>query len=374
MKRNNRIAFLVCCFLLLTACEKKEEKIVRPVSVYVVQENRNFFEVKFPAVAEAGKEVQLSFKVSGIIEEIPYEIGAFVQQGQLLAKMDNRDYIVGQNAAREKMLSAQNAYLGAKAQADNARRQFARLQALYRENALAKKKYDDAKAMVEGAAAKEKAGYAAYMEAKQGYINKENQNKDTVLFAPYSGYVKHKFADAGSVVSSGMPVLTFSSAGKKKVQINISQNDMKYFAEQSGYVFKSHGKEYSLILQTVGKVKQSLDLVYPVVFYFENDEEILVGTEGSVHVQYEDKEEGALLVPVEAVFDKDGQACVWIFDGDSVHKKAVTVMRAEQDGMLSVKNLSAGEAIVVKGVHELYEGQEVRALEDFSETNIGRVL
>lgn len=374
MKRNNRIAFWVCCLLFLTACEKEEEKIIRPVSVYAVQENKNFFEMKFPAVAEAGKEVQLSFKVSGIIEEFPYEVGALVQKGQMLVKMDNRDYAVGQAAAKEKMLSAQNACLAAKAQADNARSQFARLQALYKENALAKKKYDEAKAMHDGAVAKEKAAYAAYMEAKQGYINKENQNRDTVLEAPFSGYVKHKFADTGSVVSSGMPVLTFSSADKKKVQINISQKDMVHFAGQSRYVFKSADKEYPLILQTVGKVKQSLDLVYPAVFYFENDDEILVGTEGSVHVYYEDKEEGALLVPVEAVFYKDGQTCVWIFDGGSVHKKAVTVTRPEQDGMLAVKNLSAGDVIAVKGVHELYEGQEVRALEDFSETNVGRVL
>ena len=267
--RIHTLLILFCIFLL--ACESKENNKIRPVAVYTVEENDKEFAVKFPSLVEAGNEAILSFKVAGPILEFPYEVGAFVEKGQVLVKLDARDYSVQEKSSEEKMLSAKNAYLGAKAQSDNAGKQFARLDALYKENALAKKKYDEAKAMLEGAIAKKKAAFASYQEAKQGYLNSENKKADTMLLAPYHGYIKRKFADVGAVVSPAMPVLSFSSDGRKKVQINISQNDMQYFAQNPRCFFVHNGKKYTLTLQTIGKVKQSFELVYPVVFYIEND-------------------------------------------------------------------------------------------------------
>lgn len=376
MKRKKYIIHSILIFLCLffLACESQENTSIRPVAVYTVEENDKEFVVKFPSLVEAGNEAVLSFKVAGPILEFPHEVGAFVEKGQVLAALDERDYSVQQKSSEEKMLSAKNAYLGAKAQADNARKQFARLDALYKENALAKKKYDEAKAMLEGAAAKEKASFATYQEAKQGYVNSENKKADTQLQAPYNGYIKRKFVDVGTVVSPAMPVLSFSSDGRKKVQINISQNDMHYFTQNPHCFFVHKDKKYALSVQTIGKVKQSFELVYPVVFYIENDEDLLVGTEGTVYVYYVNDNPRALHVPVEAVFEKNGQSNVWIYREESVHLKAVQILRAEENGIIIVEGLDFGDIIVIKGVHDLYEGQKVRILEEFSATNIGEVL
>lgn len=366
--------FLIFSCLFFFACESRQNEKIRPVAVYTLTENSREFMVKFPSLVEAGNEAVLSFKVAGPILEFPYEVGAYVEKGQVLAKLDERDYTVQQKSSQEKVLSAQNAYLGAKAQADNARKQFARLNALYKENALAKKNYDEAKAMLETAAAKEKAAFAVYREAKQGAVNSENQKADTMLFAPYNGYIKRKFADVGAVVSPAMPVLSFSSDGKKKVQINISQNDMQYFTKNPRCFFVHNGKKYALALQTVGKVKQSFELVYPVVFYIENDENLLVGTEGTVYIYYTNDNLHALHIPVEAVFEKNGQNYVWIYHEEKVSLKPVRILRAEEDGKIIVEGLELGDIIVTKGVLDLYEGQIVRILEEFSATNIGEVL
>lgn len=368
------VMLLLCIVLLGMGCEKKQDAPIRPVAVYTLQEHDDLFVMKYPAVAEAEKEVQLSFKVSGIVAEFAYEVGAFVQKDQCIVRMDNRDYLVQVRAGKEKMLAAENMYKAAKAQADNARSQFVRADALYKENAMAKKKYEEAKAIFDAAAAKEKSAYASFLEAKQGYIAKQNQNSDTLLLAPYSGYIKHKFADVGTVVSAGMPVLTFSSAGKKKVQINISGKDMRYFEEKPHCVFVCGGKKYPLALQTVGKVKQSLDMVYPVVFYFEQEPDLLAGSEGSVHVYYAGDNPEALLIPVEAVFEKNNRSFVWVFDGNAVQSKEVKIIRPERGGRLAVSGLALGQSIVVKGVYDLYEGQKVRALDGFSKSNVGNVL
>lgn len=367
--------FIVIFFcLFVAACDNGQKDKLRPVAVYTIAESDKEFMVKFPSLVEAGNEAVLSFKVAGPILEFPYEVGAYVKKGQVLAKLDERDYAVQQKSNQEKMAAAKNAYLGAKAQADNARKQFARLDALYRENALAKKKHDEAKAMLEGAIAKEKASFATYQEAKQGYVNSENQKTDTSLIAPYNGFIKRKFVDVGTVVSPAMPVLSFSSDGRKKVQINISQRDMQYFTKNPQCFFVAKNKKYALSLQTIGKVKQSFELVYPVVFYIENDEDLLVGTEGIVNIYYANDNPHALHIPVEAVFEKNGQSYVWVYHDETVSLKPVQILRAEEGGKLIIEGLEQGDIIVTKGVHDLYEGQAVRILEEFSSTNIGEVL
>lgn len=54
--------------------------------------------------------------------------------------------------------------------------------------------------------------------------------------------------------------------------------------------------------------------------------------------------------------------------------KAVQIVRAEENGQIVVEGLKLGDRIVVRGVHDLYEGQTVRALEEFSKSNVGEVL
>ena len=54
--------------------------------------------------------------------------------------------------------------------------------------------------------------------------------------------------------------------------------------------------------------------------------------------------------------------------------KPVHILRAEENGQIIVEGLELGDIIVIKGVHDLLDGQEVRILEDFTPTNIGEVL
>ena len=121
-------------------------------------------------------------------------------------------------------------------------------------------------------------------------------------------------------------------------------------------------------------MKQSFDLVYPVVFYIENDDDLLVGSEGTVYIHYINDNARALHVPVEAVFEKNAQSYVWSYQNNIVSLKPVHILRAEENGQIIVEGLELGDIIVIKGVHDLLDGQEVRILEDFTPTNIGEVL
>ena len=60
----------------------------------------NFSESTFPGRAKAVDEANLAFEVSGKLVERPVDVGSVVEEGQLLAQLDARDYEARLVAAR----------------------------------------------------------------------------------------------------------------------------------------------------------------------------------------------------------------------------------------------------------------------------------
>lgn len=54
----------------------------------------------FPGRAQADQEVDLSFKVPGLLIDRPISVGALVQQGQIIAQIDSREFVARLNSAQ----------------------------------------------------------------------------------------------------------------------------------------------------------------------------------------------------------------------------------------------------------------------------------
>ena len=90
-------------------------------------------------IVSSGNESILSFKVAGPIKKMNVEIGSFVKKGDIIAIMDTRDYEV-QLKAFEKSKVAKNAYEASKAVAEKLKSNLKRVETLYKEKAIPKKK------------------------------------------------------------------------------------------------------------------------------------------------------------------------------------------------------------------------------------------
>lgn len=362
--------------LIFAGCGKKTEPIIRPVETkeaILIPEKLTY---EYPAVVIAEKEAPLAFRVAGPIKTMNVEVGSYVKEGDIIAEMDKRDYEVQLEASKGKAAVAENAYRAAKAVAVNAREQFKRVETLYREKAVPKKTYDEALAGVKAATAAELANLAQYQAAQQGEINSRNQLEDTLLKAPYSGYISKKFLGTGAVAGAGIPVVAISSLGNSRARISVSEKEMDKMNNISEAVFIHNGKEYKLKLSDVGKVKGTVKLAYPVTFDIEgNTKNIPSDSNGIVKISFNTNDlDKGILIPAESLFEKKGDIKVWVYKDGQVSEKNVNVIKPYADGMVIVTGIKAGEKIVTKGVHELTEGQKVNLLEPFSETNVGDML
>ena len=366
----------IIIILAFIGCEKKYEPVIRPVETKEAVFVPKNLVYEYPAVVIPEKEAPLAFRVSGPIKIMNVEVGSYVKEGDIIAEMDKRDYEVQEKATREKTIASKNAYEASKAVAINAREQFKRVEALYREKAIPKKVYDEAMAGVKSATAGELANLAIYQAAEQGEINSKNQLNDTMLKAPYTGYISKKFLGAGAVAGAGIPVVSISSLGNSRVRISVSENDIEKMNKISEAIFNYKGKDYNLKLIDVGKVKGTIKLAYPVTFSFnEKIENIPVDTNGIVKISFKTElSKKEILVPAESLFEKNGEIKVWVYSNNQVNSKNINVIKPYSDGMVIAIGIEAGEKIVTKGVHELTEGQKVNLLEPFSKTNVGDML
>ena len=84
-----------------------------------------------------------------------------------------------------------------------------------------------------------------------------------------------------------------------------------------------------------------------------------------------------LCVPLNAVFEKNGNDYVWIYlpDEGVVKSRKITTGQLAGDNLITVTSgVEAGEHVVSAGVHQLQQNQQVEILEPVSETNVGGML
>ena len=72
-----------------------------------------------------------------------------------------------------------------------------------------------------------------------------------------------------------------------------------------------------------------------------------------------------VVLPGSALFDKSGQAAVWVVDptNNTVSLKAVSIARYETDRVIVSGGLEKGEIVVTAGVNRLRENQRVHLAE-----------
>ena len=118
MKKNHltvgrRWILLIMMVLLFSACAKEEKDEgpppVRPVKSIILQENSQARNRSFPGKVQPIQQVDLSFRVSGPLIDFPVDEGQDVKEGQVLARLDPRDF----EAA---VANVQSSLAGAKAQ------------------------------------------------------------------------------------------------------------------------------------------------------------------------------------------------------------------------------------------------------------------
>lgn len=142
------------------------------------------------------REVNLSFRVAGRLDEMLFDEGDVVKKGQLVAKLDNGPYQDEVNAALAE-LDAANAIN------TNAQKAYKRAKELYEKGTGSETDFDNASANL-----LESQAHVNVAKAKLELV--QTQLNDTSLMAPSDGTIINRVHEVGAMVNFGEPVYTLA--------------------------------------------------------------------------------------------------------------------------------------------------------------------
>ncbi|MHC4559853.1 MAG: efflux RND transporter periplasmic adaptor subunit [Planctomycetota bacterium] len=326
-----------------------EPQLVRPLKMVRVGETSLPAVREYPGKVTAKDTVVLAFQVEGQVVELPVLKGEEVKQGDLLAKLDERDY--------------KNRHNAAKAEYEQANAQLDRIKQAVDSGAVSKTDLTNAEAAFERA--------KANLEIAQKALD------DTILRAPYDAIISDTFVENFQNVQAKQNVVGVQNIQSIEVEVSVPQERVLKAKEQTGKfrftaIFDSLPEiEFDVEVKEYTTQADPLTQTYAVTFTmpFQDEYNIFPGMTASVReypIESAFPESDRFFVPIDAVpVDGDEQYYVWKAkktDSDeyTVHRQNVQVGTMEGDSIRITSGLSRGDKIAASGVHQLQEGQIVR--------------
>ena len=304
-------------------------------------------------------EVKIQSKVNGNIVEKFIVGGQHVEAGQLLYRIDSRQY-------ETTILQAQAQAAEAEARLNNARLDLARYEELLKNGAIAEQQATTQAATVRS--------YEAALAANQATIRLAMQNlADTEIYAPMSGQLGVDDVAVGTFVSAGQTTLvTLGSPDPIFAQFSISESDYLRFMTVQGMqsdhnpiavtITLSDGKEYPFEGRIVEVDRELANSTGSLIMkaLFPNPSGLLMpGMFARVKLTGE-VVPNAILVPQRAVQQLLGKSFVMVVSSDN-KSEARTVELGDQVGsyFIVTKGITVNDTVIVEGLTNLREGIEL---------------
>lgn len=344
-----KLAFLLFSVVTLTACSNQAaetpEPVVRPIKLVTVEATSNEFPLSYPAVIEAAQSSELTFQVSGLLQELPVIESQEIKQGDLIAKLDQRDF--------------QTNYNSAKAQYDAAESEYQRARRLVQENAISQSVLEQRRSSRDVS--------RAQFEAAQKALD------DTELRAPFDGVIARINVENFQNIGAQQPVATLQSAGSVEAVIDIPARIIAYVPVVNPidtFVTLDAAPDVKIpakFKEAAGQADPTTQ-TYRARFTFTSPENLLIlpGMTGKVDttlVYFGEDEELGVSVPAGSIVADGDELYVWLVDEDTmtVSKRVITVADDRFGAEVAViGGLEGGEVIASAGASYLHEGMRVR--------------
>ena len=358
LKRKN-VAILMGMALLatLSGCQEKAPQAVFVKSVQVVEPvPLAARQTKvYSGIVQEAHEVSLGFKTAGQIEEILVEEGDRVTEGQLIARLDDKDYRLGVDALE--------------VQYDQLTQELERMKLLLDAKSVSQNDYDKA--------------VAGWKQLGIQLQNNRNQLSYTRLESPISGYVQSVNFEPSEMVNAGTAVISLLDTHRLEVVVDIpaevylQRNSIKDIYCDSP---ASEEKDIPMRLLSITPKADGNQLYRMRLAFAGKTAGLTAGMniEASFRIAVADSaiSPAVCTLPMHAVSSDNGKSFVWVISPDStVHKTPVTLSGMADNGdAIITSGITTDNQVVKAGVEYLQDSEKVNILPAPSGTNVGNIL
>jgi multidrug efflux system membrane fusion protein len=408
------IALSIIC--LVVGCSRQEtprSEVVRPVKTMVVAAGDAINVRSFPGRVQGSKNVELAFRVAGLLVRLPVKEGQNVAKDEMIAQLRQGEFQARLKAAQgqldqsravlsalrlgersEERLRREAQARAAEARLANARAEFERFARLIRSNAVSRSDYERAETAYRIAQEDYKAAVQILeqatiarpedIEAQEAQVRVLESRlgeadidlKDSTVRAPYDGVIARRFVDEGQNIRAKEPVVQFKNADEVDIVVDVPEAFMiadirsakivQMMATFSG----APGVEFPVQIKEVAQAADPITQTFEVRVTMKSPPgmNLLPGMTATVTPTYRraGSQGDRILVPISAVFkDGKGEQVAWVVGPDQTVSRRPVKLGETTGGKIAITaGLQPGDRVAVAGVTFLREGMKVRDLGD----------
>jgi RND family efflux transporter MFP subunit len=370
--------------LMIPGCHKNMPEPV-PQAVRLVAVHKSV-----PAAAEHYSasfvpltQVDLSFKSAGPVDSVLQVRGAdgrvrdvvagdWVEKGARLAVVRQSDYVQKLDQARQQARQADAQTASAEAAYVEASQDYRRAENLYAQASMTKPDYDQAKAHNDSTLQQLLAAKAA-AEAAHTTVSLAQLNlSDTVVTAPFSGWVSARSVSKGSLVSSATLGFTLVDSSTVKAVFNVSDSSLGkiHLGDKFTVALDALAHPVNGVVTALSPVADAKSRVFSVEVSVPNaHNEIKPGMIGSIYIGGPADTRPRLLAPVSAVVrstQHTGAFAIFVVrehDGKTTAElREVQLGDTYGNSIEVLSGIADGERVVTLGSELLSDGQLIRIL------------
>jgi len=323
------------------------------------------------------RRATIAAKITGRVTGVFFDEGTRVQEGQLLATLDDSDVKKALYAANADRDSSQAGIADLQVQLKNAETQLRRAEQLQGAGVLTQEQLDNARTSAESLRAKIELAKTQVAAAETRIQEAEQAVANCTIHAPFDGIVVSKDAQVGEMVSPVSAGGGFTRTGIVTI-VDMNSNEIEVDVNESYLARVRDRQAVSAVLdaypdweipsrvrtvipsadrqKATVKVRISFDKLDPRIL---PDMGIKVTFLGEEPKNQKGAWSAAALVPQAALHEDGEQKIVFLVKDARVERRAVTVGGSRGSDAEIVAGLLVGDTVVISGPPNLHDGQAI---------------
>ena len=326
----------------------------------------------------AQRKAAVASKVTGRLVALMVEEGSKIKQGEVIARMENTDVSAIRDQAAANLNTARATLGQARADRDNAQKEYERYKQLVAKEYVSRSDYEVAETRYRRAVEGVKAAEAAVHAAEAALKNAEAGLDYTLIRAPFDAVVLTKNADIGDIVTpigaaanAKAAVVTIADMNSLQVEVDVSETsittirvgqpcDIQLDALPD---MRFRGEVYAIV-PTVDRSKAT---VLVKVRFLDKDRRMLPDMSAKVSFLPRrlapEEMKPRLAAGRSALIERSGGTFAYLLEGNRVRETPVRVGARYGDMVEILSGLKTGDRIVVNPPKGLKDGSRIKVAE-----------
>ncbi|MDZ7372392.1 MAG: efflux RND transporter periplasmic adaptor subunit [candidate division KSB1 bacterium] len=308
-----------------------------PVEVAIARRDTVSHYILATTSLEPERAVDVIAKVSGVVVELRAEEGDVVREGEVLARIDDRELKVALDQAAARLENAQQA--------------FERAKQMFERNLASKEAYEQARLELQTAQAQHDAARLQWEYSR--------------IRAPIGGVITQRFVDLGDMVNPNTVVFAMADFEPLLARIHVPEKDIgKITVGQMARITVEPAPDrvfWGRVRMISPVVDAATGTVKVTVEISKRDGILRPGMFASVYL-LTDTHPNALVIPKKSLVLESERDMVFVIRNGRAHEVPVKLGYTNGDKVEVLEGLAEGDTVITVGQEGLREGMPVRVV------------